>query len=359
MIKDVQLRTDLEAVQQDPQKDAACKKLLSHKVFLAWILKTCLAEYKECSVEDIVEKYIEGEPWIDEISVDSDETNPSVAVSRDNPVIKGENNEDTSLTEGKTIYDILFYAVKPGAFNKDKEHIRLLINIEPQNNWNTPYPIMKRAVYYTSRLISSQKGRDFFDTDYDKISKAASIWICLDTPKYLQNTITCYEMNEHNLIGNVKMPKEDYDLQTIALVCPGQSDEANYGGLLELLEVLLSAKLEVEEKETLLKDKFDIVMTDEMKKEAKIMGSYGLGMLEQGKREGISIGIERGIAQGIAQGRAEGKAEGRAEATFQTTLANIQSLITTLGLSAEKAMDALNIPQEERSQYLPKLKHLN
>ena len=64
---------------------------------------------------------------------------------------------------------------------------------------------------------------------------------------------------------------------------------------------------------------------------------------ELGKREGINIGIE----------------QGRTEATFQTTLANIQSLITTLRLSAEQAMDALNIPQEERSQYLPKLKHLN
>ena len=60
---------------------------------------------------------------------------------------------------------------------------------------------------------------------------------------------------------------------------------------------------------------------------------------ELGKREGINIGIE----------------QGRVEAT----LSNIQSLITTLSLSAEKAMDALNIPQEERSQYLPKLKHLN
>lgn len=334
MITDTQLKTDLESVEQNPQKDAACKKLLSHKVFLAWILKTCLTEYREYPVKEIMEKYIEGEPWVDKIPLDNDETNP---------VIKGENSEDTSLTEGKIVYDILFYAVKPGALNKDKEHIRLIINIEPQHDWNTPYPIMKRAIYYTSRLISSQKGRDFFGMDYGKISKAASIWLCMDTPQYLQNTITYYEMNEHHLIGNVTMPKEDYDLQTVALVCLGEPEKDNYGGLLELLEILFSTKLEVEEKEKLLQDKFDIMMTDEMKEEAKIMGSYGLGMLEKGKREGIDIG------------RAEGKAEGK----FEERLANIQSLIVTLSLTAEKAMDALNIPQEERSQYLPKLQHLN
>ena len=64
---------------------------------------------------------------------------------------------------------------------------------------------------------------------------------------------------------------------------------------------------------------------------------------ELGKREGINIGIE----------------QGRAEATFQTTLANIPSLMYKVSWTAEQAMDALNIPQEERGQYLPKLKHLN
>ena len=63
--------------------------------------------------------------------------------------------------------------------------------------------------------------------------------------------------------------------------------------------------------------------------------------------DGHEKGIEQGIEQGIEKGR------------FEERLSNIQSLITTLRLSAEQAMDALNIPQEERSQYLTKLKHLN
>ena len=341
VILDTKLKADIETTQANPKKDAACKKLLSHKVFLAWILKSCLAEYRDYPIKDIIEKYIEGEPWINAVPVDADETNP--ALTKTNPVIKGGRNEDTSQNEGKAIYDIMFYAIKPGTFNKDNERIRLIINIEPQYDWNLPYPLLSRAVYYTSRMISSQKGRDFVDMEYDKVLKVASIWVCTNTPKNVQNNINYYEMNEHHLLGNLTMPRNGYDLQTIALICLGEPNEDNAGTLLELLEILLSAKLEVDDKEKLLKDKFDIAMTDEMKEEAQIMGSYGLGMLEQGKREGIDIGIEKGIEKGKTEER----------------LANIQSLITKLSFSAEKAMDTLNIPQEERSQYLPKLKHLN
>ena len=99
----------------------------------------------------------------------------------------------------------------------------------------------------------------------------------------------------------------------------GKPDSPRYDGLLKMLEVLLS-KRTVEEKKHILQEEFNFKMTENMIKEST---------------------------------------DGRTEATFQTTLANIQSLITTLRLSAEQAMDALNIPQEERSQYLPKLKHLN
>ena len=34
--------------------DAACKRLLSEKVFLAQIMKDCVEEYKNCDVEDII-----------------------------------------------------------------------------------------------------------------------------------------------------------------------------------------------------------------------------------------------------------------------------------------------------------------
>ncbi len=52
---------DLELTEAQARYDAACKRLLSHKVFLAWILKSCLDEYKDSDIKTI-ESYIEDTP---------------------------------------------------------------------------------------------------------------------------------------------------------------------------------------------------------------------------------------------------------------------------------------------------------
>ena len=89
--------------------DAACKRLLSEKIILAWIMKNCLEEYRNCDVDEITEKYIEGTPQVGEVAVAPDESN---RVS----VIQGAGNEDTSLTEGTVsmIFDILQSLLYPG-----------------------------------------------------------------------------------------------------------------------------------------------------------------------------------------------------------------------------------------------------
>ena len=56
--------------------------------------------------------------------------------------------------------------------------------------------------------------------------------------------------------------------------------------------------------------------------------------------EGI---YENGLSAGIAEGTVKGKIE------------SIKSIITNLGLTAEQAMEALNIPKEEYSTYLSKI----
>lgn len=94
--------------------DSACKRLLSEKIILAWIMKNCLEEYRECSISEIIEKYIEGEPQVAEVPVLPDQTNPSL--------IKGERTEDKTITEGTITYDIRFTATAP----KSGEFIRLI-----------------------------------------------------------------------------------------------------------------------------------------------------------------------------------------------------------------------------------------
>ena len=94
--------------------DAACKRVLSEKAILARIMKSCLEEYKDCDVNDIAEKYIEGQPQVSTVPVLPDE---------DSTIIDGMDTEDKSVHEETVIYDIRFRAIVPGS----GERIALII----------------------------------------------------------------------------------------------------------------------------------------------------------------------------------------------------------------------------------------
>lgn len=213
--------------------DAACKRLLANKIILAWIMKSCLEEYKDYSVNEIAEKCIEGNPLIAETAVNPDEE------SDDNSEqIRGANAEDSTIQEGTITYDIRFLAIVP----ETGAAIRLIINIEAQNDFYPGYPIIKRALYYCSRMISSQYGSEFTETHYEKIKKVYSIWMCSNPPKKRENTITRYCVQEENLVGQVSEWKENYDLLTVVMICLGHAGDDNYMGILKLLDVLLSSE---------------------------------------------------------------------------------------------------------------------
>ena len=57
---------------------------------------------------------------------------------------------------------------------------QIIINVEAQKDEPQRYGILNRAVFYVSRLISSQKERDFENTEYDDIKRVYSIWVCMN-----------------------------------------------------------------------------------------------------------------------------------------------------------------------------------
>ena len=293
--------------------DEACKRLLANKQILAWILKNCTEEFRDYSIKEIVEKYIEGTPEIAEKTVHQDEKGEFV---------RGDNSEDTTVTEGTVFFDIRFRAVVPVT----GEVISLILNVEIQNKFYPGYPVVKRGIYYGSRLISAQYGTEFTDSHYENIKKVYSIWICQKPPKYRKNTITTYTISENNVVGQVHEKKKDYDLMSIVMVCLGGAGE-RYEGLFKMLDVLLSEKIEPEEKKKILQEEFDIVMT-------KTMESEVLGMCN--------------LSQGIWD---EAWGEAWDKATVKANLESIQNLMESLDITAEKAMDALKIPTEQRELY--------
>lgn len=177
-------------------------------------------------------------------------------------------------------------------------------------------------------MISSQYGSEFTNGHYEKIRKVISIWICANPPKYRENTITRYTIQEDNLIGELSEKKENYDLMTAVMVCLGNAGDSRYRGILKLLDVLLSPEKEPEAKKRILQEDFNIKMTRELESEVSLMCNLSKGIEERGVKEGIKEGI----------------------------LASIQNLMESMGWSAEQAMAALKIPESERIQYVNGLK---
>lgn len=295
--------------------DAACKRLLANKIILAWIMKSCLEEFQDFTVEEIADKYIEGSLQIAKIAVNPDEETDSKGEQ-----IEGSKTEDSTMKEGTVTYDIRFYALVP----QTAETIKLILNVEAQNNFYPGYPIIKRGLYYCSRMISSQYGVEFTDGHYGKIRKAISIWICADPPKYRENTITRYTVQEENIVGNIAEKRENYDLITAVIVCLGNAGDDKYTGILKLLDVLLSSERKPDEKKRILQDDFNIKMTRELESEVLLMCNLSKGIEEKGIKEGI--------------------------------LSSIKNLMESMDWSAEQAMTALKIPESEQIQYVNGLK---
>ncbi len=302
----------LRSTEYKARYDAACKRLLSEKVILAHILKAFAKEYKDSSTDDIANKYIEGKTMISRVLSEPDMVPP--LITGIDTVQKHENKLGIA-------YDLLFQALVPDS----EDHVELIINIEAQNEPNPGYPLPKRSIYYTSEKIADQKGRVFTKNHYEKIRKVYSIWICQNQPEYRANNVTHLHMACDSFVGDYQERECDYDLLSIFMVYLGGSEgDGKYKGILRLLDVLFSNKKSAVEKGNILKNEFGIPMTEAMEKEFNNMCNLGEA-IEQ---------------NGIKKGR------------HTTRLEDIQAIRKNLGYSLEQAMNLLNVPDDERPEYL-------
>ena len=148
------------------------------------------------------------------------------------------------------------------------------------------YILMKRAVFYGSRLISAQKETEFSGSNYSKVKKVYTIWICMESPMD-KSIINHYRMTEHHLVGKYKEPQENYDLLNIVMVYLASGPVRNR--MLSMLQVIFQeTNKSAEEKSKILKKKFDIEVTVEMEEELRTMCNLSEGIYERGMAQGIT-----------------------------------------------------------------------
>ena len=134
------------------------------------------------------------------------------------------------------------------------KRVKIIINVEAQRS-NPTYNLTQRAFFYMSRLLSSQKERDFVGENYDDICKVYTVWLCFYLPKGQTSSITHYRPQEICEVGDFHESKEHYDLFDITLVHIGHDDEKT-DTLLKFLYLVFMSRLSDEEREARLKKKF-------------------------------------------------------------------------------------------------------
>lgn len=239
------------------QYDACCKELLSHKIILAHILCSTVKEFQNISPKEAVKYIEESKTGVDAVD----------AVTPDK--IIGDDTENNIVNEGKRFFDIKFRATVP--YSKDT--VELIINIEIQRKYNPGYLIANRAQYYCSRLVSPQYGQEFANSDYDKIKKVYSIWICTNPDKKHSNSIIRYRFVPETIFGEANSEGDDdfCSLMNFIIVGVGSSKDNNYSGIIKLLGTLLSNTLSPQERKDILDSEFLISMSETFDKEVERM----------------------------------------------------------------------------------------
>ena len=196
-----------KATDQKAQYDASAKRLLGQKIILAHILIRVVEEFKGMDA-DTVASLIEGEPYISQVPVEPGLTNKDMLDARTGERIVGLNTESSEIDEGKIYFDIIFYVRMRDGLAK------MIINLEAQKNEPTKYFILNRAIFYTARLVSSQKEREFTGSDYNEIKQVYSIWICMNMK---ENSLSHIHMVKDDLLGEQDW-KGNLDILNIVMI---------------------------------------------------------------------------------------------------------------------------------------------
>ena len=302
----------------DPGGDALIKKIFSNREVLAWLLVNFIDEYKGCTVQEVMEKYLpKATLMFGQEAVHAGETLPeNVPVS---------NSEDKELFEGMVSFDVLLMLPIP---QRPDGRIGVVIDVEVQKNDSPGYPIESRMVYYLCRMISKQRGLTFKGSDYGSILKCYSLWFCPELKHGESPSIDCYFLARKRIFGkgDTSAAKSDYDLME-GYVCRFNNDPSQpVNKIIRYLQLLLTDIASPLERLNELHKKYGISKT----REAEDMCNYSQYLVQKGENKG----------------REEGKKEGREEEKL-----DILEQLEQLRSSDKRIMKILKI-DAERLMYL-------
>lgn len=272
----------MAAAEGKESTDIPAKNFFARKEILCNILKYAVAEYKDESLEKIME-HIEG----DTIQTGTALVSEDMAQS-----IRGERTQTWTINEASAEFDIVFRSLLPQV--DGRVAVNLHIDFEIQKDYDTMYPLVKRGVYYAVRQLSAQLpkiGKN--GVGYSGLEKVYSIWVCVENiPRDLQNTVSFYKLqnyrNDSFESHTVLHEDKECDLIEVVIIRLG-AKSINERGLLDMLYGLFEGN-----KEKVFSYLPETAST-EFIKEADEM----LSMITYAEEKGTKKGIKEGKKEGV------------------------------------------------------------
>ena len=233
--------------------------------------------------EDVV-TYIEGEPSISVVPVEPGLANMEKTDATGQRIV-GLNTENAEINEGLVRFDIIFYVRMKNGLSQ------IIVNIEAQKDEPTEYKILNRAIFYVSRLISSQKERDFVNTNYDDIKQVFSIWICMNMD---DNSLSHIHLTKDELLKSCNW-KGNLDLLNIVLIgitneIPEHDEKYE---MHRLIGALLSSELKEQEKLDIIEHEYNIPISQEFREDVRIMCNLSTGIEERATERATKKATEK------------------------------------------------------------------
>ncbi len=265
--------------------DQAAKKVWHNREILAPLLKFCISELKDESVESIMRL------------IDADSISEDTPVSDLPPQVMELATEMSSTTEKPLLFDFRLMVKNP-KLSSEQLLVKIRIVLEFQNKFHPvlkdgrSYDVEERGIYYVARELSSQLGRITENTNYHDLEKAVSIWIVSEgIPADLQNTVSRYFLKKEDLVGKADIPEHVYDLMEVVIIRRGKNGQFD-APVFDYLNAVFTSDIERMDKYTPVSSNPEIV------KEVSEMPGMGEVIFEQGRNARDREKIEEMLRKG-------------------------------------------------------------
>ena len=158
------------------------------------------------------------------------------------------------------------------------------------------------GIFYAAKMLTEQYGRCFSKSNYQKLRKVYSIWVCMNVPDYIGNAMVEYKISRNDRIGSVPEKQKNYDKLSVILICLNtKKGLGEPGSLHHFLNVLLSPSMDAAEKIKILSRVYGIKMEKGFRKELEDMWNLGEAIEEKALRKGRKEGRKEGSRMGDAK----------------------------------------------------------